>query len=173
MSTPIHPHDQRSVMNHTSIRQDQHRTMSISNLLNPSDEESHTPSNFSASSRSLSPDHPSQPRDFRSPYPSEASFFIWFHRIDLRMSWDDLTLTYNRHFHGNDTERKKAGLQCKWYRITERNKLPPITEQEQTSDGLSPFSMWLQTGRRFSWMKEHAHILPGKQALLLVWSDCH
>ena len=87
----------------------------------------------------------------------------------MRRTWDEVAFAYNRYWHPNepyfvpeDAPRKKGGLQCKLYRVLETYGLPQVREQEQTSDGLSPFSMWLQVGKHFPWMDPYADLLPGE-----------
>lgn len=170
---------------HVSAQQKQRHTMAIDNVLNKADDEPQTSGSLSPaskssspedphdprnphSSRSSSPDQPNKPREFRSPYQEEQHLWIWFFRIDMRRTWDEVALAYNRYWHPNeryfvpeDAPRKKGGLQCKLYRVLETYGLPQVREQEQTSDGLSPFSMWLQVGKHFPWMDPYADLLPG------------
>ena len=165
---------------HVSAQQKQRHTMAIDSVLNKPDDESQKSSSLSPtsnssspgnpdSSRSSSPDQPNKPREFRSPYQEEQHLWIWFFRIDMRRTWDEVAFAYNRYWHPNeryvvpeDAPRKKGGLQCKLYRVLENYNLPQVREQEQTSDGLSPFSMWLQVGKQFPWMDPYADLLPGQ-----------
>ena len=119
-------------------------------------------SDSSRSSLSPGPDVPARVRRFRPAYSLEHSDFIWFHRIDLSLSWEDITEAFRLTFNGAHEElRKTDGLQCKYYRIRAQNAIPRVRASSNTSDVPSQYGMWIKTGRRYPWMQEYSALLPG------------
>ena len=102
------------------------------------------------------PECPKKPP--REKYTEEEAYFIWYHRIDLNMQWDQVQEAYSRNF---SETRKKAGLQCRFYRIVDQHKVKKVRQQGRPDrntkgDHIEKFGVIAQTNRRYRWMRpEH------------------
>ena len=125
-----------------------------------------SPSARSGGSRSSSPpghDIPARIRSFRPAYSQEHSDFIWFHRIDLNLAWDEVVKAFRMTFSGAHEElRQESGIQCKYYRIRAQHGIPKVRALRTTPEVSSQYGMWVKTGRRYPWMADYAAHLPGK-----------
>lgn len=97
----------------------------------------------------------SQPRQ---KYKEEQLFFIWYHRIDLDLSWNQVRRMYVRHWH---EKRPKSGLQCKFYRILEQYNVEKVRGQSRKDpkargarvpNGRN-YGVVATTGRVYDWMQ--------------------
>ncbi|KIW50296.1 hypothetical protein PV05_11897 [Exophiala xenobiotica] len=99
----------------------------------------------------------------REKYTEEEAYFIWYHRIDLNMPWNKVLEAYSRNF---AETRKKAGLQCRFYRIVDQHKVKKVRQQgrpERNTRGyhIEKFGVIAQTDRRYHWMRpEHLECQP-------------
>ncbi|KAI1610555.1 hypothetical protein EDD36DRAFT_421630 [Exophiala viscosa] len=99
--------------------------------------------------------HSSASTSARQKYQDEQSFFIWYHRTDLGLPWDQVMEMYRRYW---KEDREKSGLQCKFYRILDQYNVDKV--RKQTKMGRSSarekkgkFGVLQRTNRRFPWMK--------------------
>ncbi len=67
-------------------------------------------------------------RAARPKYDHEMSYFIWFHRTDLGMSWNDVRDAFNKYFHKT---RDVPGIQSKYYRVLNDHGVPSIRQQRR------------------------------------------
>lgn len=127
-----------SILNDSSDEEESSSTSSSSILSPLSSAASLSPS---ISESSLSSDPTSKRRRRRSPrkpchkYTREQEHFIWYHRTDLQMPWDQVEYEYKRYFNhqGDDF---KGGLQCKYYRILDFYNVQKV--RQQTRSGRFP-----------------------------------
>lgn len=61
----------------------------------------------------------------RPPYVLEHEAFIWYHRDDFDLGWDDIVPIFERQFR---VQRNKQGMQCKYYRVRNEYRAPPVRE---------------------------------------------
>jgi hypothetical protein len=93
----------------------------------------------------------------RRKYQQEQSFFIWYHRVDLGLSWNQTMDAYEQHWH---EQREKGGLQCKFYRILDQHKVLKVREQNKTDRRARKatlpqgrnFGMLGVTDKKYHWM---------------------
>ena len=98
-----------------------------------------------------------QPRAARPKYGTEEDHFIWYHRIDLDLSWREVSNAFNKHFWDGNREGE-CGLQCRFYRILQRHQIPSIRTLKQGSDKelLAQNGLVQKTSLRYDWMRpEH------------------
>ncbi|KAJ9498666.1 hypothetical protein H2202_005852 [Exophiala xenobiotica] len=113
------------------------------------------------------PNGPKKPP--REKYTDEEAYFIWYHRIDLNMPWDQVKEAYSRTF---SETRKKAGLQCRFYRIVDQHKVTKVRQQGRPDRSIrgghiEKFGVIAQTDRRYYWMRpEHLESRP----LPILWA---
>lgn len=69
---------------------------------------------------------PKKPRGACHKYTQEQEHFIWYHRTDLHMPWDQVELEYKQYFHH---DREKGGLQCKYYRVLDYYNVEKVRQQ--------------------------------------------
>lgn len=67
-----------------------------------------------------------KPRGACHKYTREQEHFIWYHRTDLHMPWDQVELEYKQYF---EHEREKGGLQCKYYRVLDFYRVEKVRQQ--------------------------------------------
>lgn len=115
------------------------------------------------------PKSPSTPRrqsGVRGPQPKytiEQVLFIWYHRTDLGEPWDQVLEAYRVQF---SQSRPKGGLQCKFYRLLEENKVEKVRAQTRSAsdspkDRVGKYGVVQRTTKRFKWMRyEHFHAPP-------------
>ncbi|KAG8531568.1 uncharacterized protein KY384_003198 [Bacidia gigantensis] len=115
----------------------------------------------SRSSTSPGPQSDTQtdPRPFRPPYKEEESDFLWFYQIDLRASWKETNVAFERTF--GTKMRDQSGLQCKFYRVIEGQGVPKVRQLKKNYEDWGQFGMWQRRRIRYPWMKEFASKLPG------------
>lgn len=90
----------------------------------------------------------------RQKYQDEQSFFIWYHRTDLGLPWDQVMRLYRRYW---KEDREKSGLQCKFYRILSQYNVDKVRKQTKlgrsgTKEKKGRFGVIQRTNRRFPWM---------------------
>lgn len=88
-------------------------------------------------------------------YEDEQVFFIWYHRTDLGLGWDEVLRRYHNKFH---QKRQKTGLQCKFYRLlecwgVEKVRAQARSGQGNSSDRVGAYGVIQRTWRRFQWMR--------------------
>ena len=120
--------------------------------------------------RELSPQPAQMPRKPREPrqsikYTREELHFLWYHRLDLGLGWEEVEAQFNRRFR---PERNKPGLQCKYYRVLENEGVARTRLQARLRDNLatnlvSQFGIIQKTNYRYSWMREGDRSKPGPQ----------
>lgn len=113
------------------------------------------------------PENPSSPtssdkssttRAPRPKYQDEQIFFIWYHRTDLSLAWDEVLYRYREQF---QQSREKTGLQCKFYRLLGDWGVEKVREQVRNSqrsngDSIGAYGVIQRTWHRFPWMRlEH------------------
>lgn len=108
----------------------------------------HTPP---ARRRGTSP--PARTRTFRPPYSPEQDLFIWFHRADLDLTWQQVFDKFREQFPQAEREGVN-GLQCRYYRILELHGCPRLRGRGRTS-------MWERMRCKYSWMDPYAYQLAG------------
>ncbi|KEF58032.1 uncharacterized protein A1O9_05955 [Exophiala aquamarina CBS 119918] len=59
-------------------------------------------------------------------YTREQEHFIWYHRTDLHMPWDQVEHEYKQYF---NHDREKGGLQCKYYRVLNSYNVEKVRQQ--------------------------------------------
>ena len=98
------------------------------------------------------------PRDPRQRYQDEEGLFIWYHRIDLHESWDVVEEEFQHQFH---QQRKKAGLQCKFYRLLDQRHIDKVRVQakhrlrHENPEGYQGFGLIRRTKERPLWIRKH------------------
>lgn len=95
-----------------------------------------------------------RPRPACKKYASEEADFIWYFRTDLECCWDVVEREFYLQF---GAQRKKPGLQCKFYRWLEIEGVEKVREQAKTGHGrggfqVGKFGLVQRTTRRFPWM---------------------
>lgn len=108
------------------------------------------------SSTSDGDSQPAEERLFRPPYEEEQSCFVWFHKVDLNMSWAEVARRFNEQW--PTANRKASGMQCKLYRFTDSKGVPKCRQREDPA----VCGMWPVTGHSFPWMEPYADQLPGE-----------
>ncbi|KAK6366863.1 hypothetical protein LTS17_010414 [Exophiala oligosperma] len=102
----------------------------------------------------------------REKYTEEKMFFVWYHRVDLDMSWDEVTNAYNRFF---PEDRRKGGLQCRFYRALDQYNVKKVRQQARFGrirGGLiEKFGVLDCTDRRFTWMLPEHLVDPGRPVI--------
>ena len=86
-------------------------------------------------------------REFRPSYDMEESYFIWYHRLDLNLDWNELRVRYNYQF-----KRQRSGcqgFQCKFYRFLQEHGLPSV--RERAKDPNAPRAYALRTWKPDVW----------------------
>jgi hypothetical protein len=99
-------------------------------------------------------DHRRAPhRPPRIRYHNEEAHFIWYHRIDLEMTWAQVTECHGRQF----PARSKGALTCRYYRLLEHEGVEAVREQNRQSrnaDSVTPrYGLCDRTSFRYSWMR--------------------
>lgn len=94
------------------------------------------------------------PRPACKKYNPEEADFIWYFRTDLECCWDVVEREFYRQF---GAQRKKPGLQCKFYRWLEIEGVEKVREQAKTGHRrggpqVGKFGLVQRTTRRFPWM---------------------
>ena len=69
---------------------------------------------------------PAPRRPGRPKYTNAQNMFIWYHRVDVKLDWNQVAKLFIRQFH---QIRTPGGLQCRYYRILEEQKVPAIRKQ--------------------------------------------
>lgn len=116
-------------------------------------------------SASLGPGKVRKPRPACKKYDLEQGYFIWYQRIDLGKTWDDVNENFTRQF-GED--RGKGGLQCKYYRVLGEEKVDKVRAQGHwySSNGTQRgrkggrFGVIQRTNKRFPWMLVEDQLRP-------------
>ena len=95
-----------------------------------------------------------RPRPPCKKYSLEQVYFIWYHRTDLQQSWDEVERAFYRHF---GDKREKGGLQCRFYRTLEEQKVEKVREQARSGrrrrgDMVGKYGVVQRTTERFPWM---------------------
>ena len=67
-------------------------------------------------------------RPHRPKYSDEQAAFVWYQRIDLGRSWEEVVNAFNRQY-PRDAVRGRGGLQCKFYRILTAYGVRNVREQ--------------------------------------------
>ncbi|KAH0565215.1 hypothetical protein GP486_001398 [Trichoglossum hirsutum] len=106
-------------------------------------------------SKSLSPQAARERRESRPAYQVEEDTFIWYHRDDLGMQWNDVSKAYNAQF--PDRPRiGRQGIQSRYYRVLEVEGVPKIRKRPKS---LKPkrirhhYGVIARTNRRYPWMQ--------------------
>ncbi|OAP59057.1 hypothetical protein AYL99_06355 [Fonsecaea erecta] len=123
---------------------------------------SETPSTSSNESTTSGSKRGRRPRLPCKKYELEQAYFIWYHRIDLRENWDNVEQEFHRQF---GEARKKAGLQCKFYRVLGEANVEKIREQARSQlrlrgDKFNKYGVVQRTARRFPWMRPEDQLIP-------------
>ncbi|KIW95843.1 uncharacterized protein Z519_02907 [Cladophialophora bantiana CBS 173.52] len=95
-------------------------------------------------------------------YTPEQAYFIWYYRTDLEQAWDEVERAFQRQF-GED--RKKPGLQCKFYRLLGEEGVAKVREQAKSGhrtqgDKVGKFGVVQRTTARFPWMRLEDQLTP-------------
>lgn len=99
----------------------------------------------------------------RPKYEIEQIFFIWYHRTDLSLPWDEVLHKYREQF---QQSRQKTGLQCKFYRLlddwgVERVRAQVRNSHRTSNDSVGAYGVIQRTWHRFAWMRpEEMHLAP-------------
>ena len=106
-------------------------------------------------SKSQSPQTTRERRESRPAYQVEEDTFIWYHRDDLGMQWNDVSKAYNAQF--PDRPRiGRQGIQSRYYRVLEVEGVPKIRKRPKS---LKPkkirhhYVVIARTNRRYPWMR--------------------
>ena len=140
-----HPRPDR--MSISSILNEENRTAPSTSTLSP------TPT---ASAESKAENRAA--RDPRNKYHDEEALFIWYHRIDLHESWDTVEEEFRNQF---NQHRKKAGLQCKFYRLLGQRGIDKVRVQakyrlrHENPEGYGGFGLIQRTDERPPWIRVH------------------
>ncbi|KAI9866304.1 MAG: hypothetical protein M1813_001426 [Trichoglossum hirsutum] len=106
-------------------------------------------------SKSLSPQTARERRESRLAYEVEEDTFIWYHRDDLGMQWNDVSKAYNDQF-PNRPRIGRQGIQSRYYRVLEIEGVPKIRKRPKS---LKPkrirhhYGVLARTNRRYPWMQ--------------------
>ncbi|KAI9779917.1 MAG: hypothetical protein M1839_007073 [Geoglossum umbratile] len=107
------------------------------------------------SSKSLSPQAARERRESRPAYQVEEDTFIWYHRDDLGMQWNDVSKAYNAQF--PDRPRiGRQGIQSRYYRVLEVEGVPKIRKRPKSSKPKKirhHYGVIARTNRRYPWMQ--------------------
>ncbi|EXJ61458.1 uncharacterized protein A1O5_11774 [Cladophialophora psammophila CBS 110553] len=133
-----------------------------------STEDSHSEATSSSSIDRRSIDRMLRERRRRRPhspckkYTPEQAYFIWYYRTDLEQAWDEVEKAFQRQF-GED--RKKPGLQCKFYRLLGEEGVEKVREQAKSGhrtlgDKVGKFGVVQRTTARFPWMRLEDQLTP-------------
>lgn len=114
-----------------------------------------------ATSSAQANDVPVRSREFRPKYTEEEDHFMWFHKDDLRFSWEQVHREYKKHFPDAPRDRVN-GLQCRYYRVIEKHGCPKKRAQDHMVENSKAYNMWERTRRSYAWMDPYANQLTGK-----------
>jgi hypothetical protein len=106
-------------------------------------------------SKSQSPQTTRERRESRPAYQVEEDTFIWYHRDDLGMQWNDVSKAYNAQF--PDRPRiGRQGIQSRYYRVLEVEGVPKIRKRPKSLKSKKirhHYGVIARTNRRYSWMR--------------------
>lgn len=91
-------------------------------------------------------------REFRPTYSEEETLFIWYHRIDLGLDWQEITRLYNAQFPDRYREGL-GGIQCKYYRCCNDNNIPKVRDRSRSASTVQEYGMRARTGLVYPWMR--------------------
>ena len=91
-------------------------------------------------------------REFRPTYSEEETLFIWYHRIDLGLDWNEITRLYNAQFPDRYREGL-GGIQCKYYRCCHDNNIPKVRDRSRSASTVQEYGMRARTGLVYPWMR--------------------
>ena len=114
-------------------------------LLQTAQQRTHTPSSSTRFSGTR--------REFRPTYSEEEALFIWYHRVDLGLDWQDITNAYKRQFPERPREGP-GGIQCKYYRCCAENNIPKVRERDKSASAVEEYGMKARTGLHYPWMRD-------------------
>ncbi|KAI9772660.1 MAG: hypothetical protein M1840_000254 [Geoglossum simile] len=111
-----------------------------------------------------SPETTRERRESRPAYQVEEDTFIWYHRDDLGMQWNDVSKAYNAQF--PDRPRiGRQGIQSRYYRVLEVEGVPKIRKRPKS---LKPkkirhhYGVIARTNRRYPWMRGTGGVWDGR-----------
>lgn len=129
----------------------------------------HRPHSLSSRQSSVGPSTPrggqygAVSRQSRPKYPKEEELFIWYMRIDLRLSWDKIETLFNAQF---PASRERGGLQCKFYRVLKEWGVDKVRDQNlhsrdpEKDPQTGTYGVIKRTNMRFQWMKPEHQRMP-------------
>ncbi|KAH0537432.1 hypothetical protein FGG08_005785 [Glutinoglossum americanum] len=106
-------------------------------------------------SKSLSPQTARERRESRPAYQVEEDTFIWYHRDDLGMQWNDVSKAYNAQFPSRPRIGRQ-GIQSRYYRVLEVEGVPKIRKRPKSLKSKRirhHYGVIARTNRRYPWMK--------------------
>ncbi|KAI9855606.1 MAG: hypothetical protein M1824_005932 [Vezdaea acicularis] len=94
-----------------------------------------------------------EPRENRPAYVEEEDTFIWYHRDDRNMKWEDVSAAFNDYF-GKDRARfGLQGIQGRYYRILKDENIPKLRARPKRRHR-QDYGVIKCTNRRYPWMRE-------------------
>lgn len=101
-----------------------------------------------------------QRRAGRPAYTLEHAVYLWYHRDDLNLEWNEVVQRFVSHF----GERRLSGIQCKYYRIRDHHNAPAVRASRRGSRDRSrdpvPYGVVWCSDYRYSWMLPHHQRFP-------------
>ena len=84
----------------------------------------------------------------------EEDHFVWYHRVDLRMSWAEVNQAYNGQFAERDQEDFRKS-QWNYYRCLDACGQTKPNQSEQAAFPQEEYRMRARTGLWYPWMRGH------------------
>jgi len=101
-----------------------------------------------------------QRRAGRPAYTLEHAVYLWYHRDDLNLEWNEVVQRFVSHF----GERRLSGIQCKYYRIRDHHNAPPVRASRRGNRDRSqdpvPYGVVWCSDYRYPWMLPHHQRFP-------------
>jgi hypothetical protein len=89
----------------------------------------------------------------RPTYETEELFYMWYMRDDLNMHWKDVQRSFEEQF-PDRPKRAESGLQCRYYRFTQKRGVPGPRDRRKIKKGeSSPYGVIAWAIERFPWMR--------------------
>lgn len=93
-------------------------------------------------------------RENRPAYDEEEDTFIWYHRDDCGMKWEEVSNAFNRHFGEGRRRLGLQGIQGRYYRILKDEGVPKLRDRPRRSNRRE-YGVVKLKGAHYPWMKEY------------------
>ncbi|KAI9894701.1 MAG: hypothetical protein M1814_002057 [Vezdaea aestivalis] len=97
---------------------------------------------------------PSESRENRPAYLIEEDTFIWYHRDDRGMKWDEVSAAFNEYFPRDRQRHGLQGIQGRYYRILKDEGVPKLRSRQKKRPRRD-YGVIARTSRRYPWMTQN------------------